>query len=287
MKGISSIAMARICIAMSPSTARADVLYTGQTKRRIMRLLGRIGFAGLLLVTSLHARANLILNGGFENPVLTAGTPAGFVPARVPYCYEASSDCNGGTFTNPTSVGNWNWSSLAVLVQVSNGAPSMPWIDPSQIGFGGNQVAALQSVTGLQPGNISQQFTATSSGAYQVTWVAAGRDYFSLGPSGGHGNETYTVSLEDDSTHSIVASNTYTTSTDSNFIGQSFDASLSGGVSYTLAFAGMPGPSDDQTALLDNVDVSLVAASVPEPSSWLLIAVGLAGLGFRRIRIFS
>jgi hypothetical protein len=204
-----------------------------------------ITLAGALLTAPLvAAHADLIVNGGFEAGQLSAGS----------YAYPA------GTYQNWTYTGN------GVLI---NTAGPSPWISSGQTGYGGDQVVGVQTT-----GSIAQTFTANITGSYLVSWLDAGR----LGTGGG--NQTYIVSLLDNTTASSVGSLTLSTVAGSNFNTESLTGlmNLVAGNSYTLSFTGQD--TQDETALIDNVSVK----QVPEPATLSLFGAGLAGLGWLRRR---
>jgi hypothetical protein len=185
------------------------------------------GLALALLASPPAHAQNLINDGSFEDTQLSS----------------ASYDYVGGT------LNDWLYSGYAVLINVAQGSP---WIDPTQMtGYDGNQVAGVQLT-----GSISQVFAATTTGPLDVTWLDNARP----------GNtQNYTVSLTNNGTGAVVASETLTVTSGPTFTPESLAATLVAGANYTLTFQGVDtavSPGADETALIDNIDVGGAPAPV-------------------------
>jgi hypothetical protein len=180
----------------------------------------------LFAVPPAHAQ-NLITDDSFEDTQLS---PAGY-------------EYVGGT------LNGWLYSGYAVLINVAQGSP---WIDPTQMtGYAGDQIAGVQL-----NGSISQGFTAASTGPLDVTWLDNARP----------GNtQNYSISITNNGTGAVVATETLTVSSGPTFTPESLAAILVAGDNYTLTFQGVDtavSPGADETALIDNIDVGGAPAPV-------------------------
>ena len=177
---------------------------------------------GLLASSPAHAQ-NLLTDGSFETPQLSPGN------------YEYPQ----GT------LNNWVYSGLAVLINVANGSP---WTTPSATpGYDGNQVAGVQNA-----GSLAQTFAATGTGAFDLTWLDSGRPNYAV--------QNYTVSVLNDSTGGLVASETLTVTPGAHFMSENLVANLVAGDTYTLTYQGLDSSGGDATAFIDNVDFSAAPA---------------------------
>jgi hypothetical protein len=216
---------------------------------------GAFLFALTLLAADAHA--NLIVDGGFEVPVIPSGTVAHFV---------------GGD-----SLGGWDVVGARVsIVHTSYGEP-------------GNGVTAFNSQEGLNsldltgegnegPTSGVQQAVATTVGeTYQLSffvWRADGESPFYVTPA--------TVDLSIDGGPRIGYTNSDLTSgmNDWREFTVFFTATLS---TTTLAFYnGTPSPTAQ--AGLDNVVLTLTTTAVPEPASATFLCAGVAGIIALRFR---
>lgn len=237
------------------------------SKGEIMRFNVFVPLSALLLTTAQLARADFIIDGGFESvAALSSGA----------YQVEASGS---GASTGGT-VGGWLWTTGvssdqyngATLVNVGDAGHSSPFITPTtQTGFGGSYVVALQGL-----GGVSQSFTdTTGSGSFNLSYAIAGR-----GNETTAGNQTVNVALLDLSTSTIVFTGSVSTTGGSVFTTYSNAVNLTLGDNYTLSFAGTTNtPGLDEAALVDKVSVN-----VPEPSSLAVLGASLGSLVFLRRR---
>ena len=191
--------------------------------------LASISVAGLALAllapSSAHAQ-NLISDPSFETTQLGQG---------------------GYTYPNGT-LNNWVYTGYAVLI---NGGAGSPWTDGTQTGYDGSQWAGVQIT-----GTLAQTFAAPNSGLFDVTWLDNARP----------GNtQNYTVSVTDNATGAVVATETLTVTSSANFNPESLKTTLIAGDSYTLTFQGVDtavSPGADETAFIDNVDLQAGPAPV-------------------------
>jgi hypothetical protein len=178
------------------------------------------------------ASKNLLKNGSFEKPSLTADPPPHFgKKAILDLPYYVRPFGKSASWLYPTGAGILNTT-----------ATPNPWGDPLPSGYSGLQFAFLQ---GLE--NISQSFTVETPGVYQVAWFDAGR------PDGGawDGNQTYEVLLNG------AVAGTFNTTSGQNFTPESVQVTLPAGTNV-IEFLGASTVSGDHTAFLDVVSVTLV-----------------------------
>jgi hypothetical protein len=210
----------------------------------------------LLLFTNLSViQANLIVNGGFEAPVLASGSFLTINPGSEPTGFGWS-----------VSSGNVDLGHLPVL-------PFVPFN-----AFEGNQGLDLN---GTIRGAIFQDFATVMGQAYQLTFVYADN------PSEG-GVSSASIRVSDVGTNNGLLSNSVTHSTSINspggadfyFYSGSFIAS---GTLTRLALASTStSNSPSGGILLDAVNVS----AVPEPSAMTLVVVcGIGLISRHRIRL--
>jgi hypothetical protein len=170
------------------------------------------------------ASANLILNGGFELPVISANTSQPVTPT--------------------------DWSGGAVLFNGTVIKPGTTWPSPEE----GNQFEDIGNA--VTPSTaLSQSISIITGGNYVLSW------YDNTGESGGVTGSPYLVTLLDSSGNTIILQlfNAYTGSL--NWSPRSLDILLSPG-SYTLTFSpeGVPQGLD---TLLDNVSLTAAAVPEP------------------------
>jgi hypothetical protein len=200
------------------------------------------------------AKADLLVNGSFETPVLTN--------APSYYVYPGATTFGGWTFSSFGGDGVTDDFGSGIINKNTNGW----WFTlPPPSGFDGNQFAFVQD-----QGSFSQTFVAPSSGLFNLTWLEGSRpDIRQLCPPGNclwDGNQSYEVLLNS----TIIG--TYSTLSGQNFELESTPAlNLVAGTSYTLTFLGLT-TTGDHTVFIDSVDIS----SVPGP----IAGAGLPGLIF-------
>jgi hypothetical protein len=193
----------------------------------------------LLSVTRAEAYAtNLILNGGFENGVYTAGNGNPYVPvawtAATPFIYGSGDYDGTGIYGAPHS-GSYNLS----------------------IGNFDYQASTI----GLA--SISQTFSDTAGQAYNGVF------YVYYGAARADANAFFRASI--DATTMVSLTDT----TGNTYVAENF--SFTGTGSDTLTFSAQTNPSE---WMVDDVSISSASGAIPEPSTWALMMVGFAGLGF-------
>ena len=193
--------------------------------------------------TAQTAHANLLSNGSFESAV--SGLSVGG------YCYLGGT-CSGAM---PGWTGN-------VPVMASN---NEPWGTPSGLanwtaGLGSQQIG-LQGSTSV----LAQEVALGAASRLTLSWFDAGR-------SNHNGvNQQYTVSFDG------VDLGTFTTGTGQAWAEHtvSFDATTGGALQFRSLNVG----SYDRTSFIDDVRLTAVATSVPEPQSLAMVLLGLAVVG--------
>ena len=206
--------------------------------------------AAALAVATPALSANLIVNGGFEDPAIPAGTFAAL----------------GGGGSIP------GWDILGVDTALVNSSYA-----EANITFQARSGQAFMDLSGV--GN-----SGPTSGIAQDVATLVGQIYtlsFWVGNADGSGNANYllpsTVNLSIDGGGLVSFTNGATTTGLNNW--RRFSATFTAtGTTTNIAFLNGTDLGDSQTGL---DDVSLVegTTAVPEPSAWMLMISGFAILG--------
>ena len=218
-------------------------------------MINKIALTGALLLSASVAFASPFHNGSFESGV----TPGSFVTL------------NAG---DNTSITGWNIGS----------APNSGSLDYIGSYWTAQHGSRSIDLNGLSASSISQTFDVVAGTQYTVKFYLAGN------PAGGptqkdvdvfasDGNLGFVFNYSFDTTGHDLSNMGWTpyefafTPTDSSFRLSFVSATIgdSGNAQYPQAF----GPA------LDNVTVT---AAVPEPSTWAMMILGFAGVGFMTYR---
>jgi hypothetical protein len=209
-----------------------------------MKLKAFAAAAGILFLTGSIAQANLITNGGFEDPVLASGV----------FYQNMTSSFPGWTVTTNN-------------VDIVN--PIVGWGAPAAEG---QQVLDLVGY-GSTGGIASTSFATTPGATYSFAFAYANNPGFSPASA------SYSVS---DSNNQSLLGGTVIHGTSGNgnlnwnYITGTFTADTA--TSY-LQFTEILG-GGNAGILLDDVKV----APVPEPSTWAMLLLGFAGVGLMAYR---
>jgi hypothetical protein len=220
--------------------------------------LGPLAFtaAAFLFGMVSASHANLIVNGGFENPALVTN------PAFGPTSYQILPNYVYPGLYGADTVASWTYNGGAGLIDTSQG-PNAWYGSTSPSGFSGAQYAFVQN-----SGTLSQIFTSALAGLTTISWLEGSRPEM----GGSNGNQTYEVLLNG------VPIYTHTTSSGQNFLTVSALGTLVAGQNI-LEFIGQS-QNPDSTVFLDDVSV----AAVPEASTWAMMILGFTWLGFLAYR---
>jgi hypothetical protein len=207
--------------------------------------------------------STLIVNGGFDDVSVTAASAGlSFPYVTLPnYAYPAGP---GGSAT----VGGWTYS----LGTPGGGSGLVGYPPAGDPFFGGPAPLSGSQYAFVQDnGSISQSFQSAVAGTTTITWYQAGR-------TNNGGGENYEVLLNG----SLLGS--YSTFASQPWTLEIAAANLKAGTN-TLEFLGTSvyvpaGNQNDVTGFLENVSVS----AIPEASTWVMLLLGFAGVGFMAYR---
>lgn len=195
--------------------------------------------------------AQIVLNGSFETPVVTG------------------NDGNFETYAEgSTTITGWTVGENGVNLF------SYPLYGKDVAGRDGDQAVQLNG--GVQNGNgsISQDIATTIGQEYEISFLFSANPFANAGDTFNgtvfFGADSYDFSF-------TVASTDISSFT---FVLGSFN-SFATSTTTSLAFVQTSGPSgSDQALVIDNV----VVTAVPEPSTYLMLGLGLGSLFFLRRR---
>jgi hypothetical protein len=213
----------------------------------------------VVLPVAASANLNLIQDGDFSSPILAnppLATTYYYNPGGSPYYIAGQAGLNEG----PT-VQNMPWTFNFSQYNYGSGIAYVP---SAWDGSANSQVAFLQQDGAL----ISQTFTAPVGGTYSLSFQDGGRA--NVG-----GNTTFEVLLN----NSIVK--TFNTITGQPMTDQNFNISLNSGANTLEFLVTAQRNGSDNTAFINNVNVS----AVPEPTTMVAGALLLLPFGMSTLRM--
>jgi choice-of-anchor C domain-containing protein len=201
---------------------------------------------GMLASTCALAGVNLVQDGGFETPAITTWYQN--------YGTYTNSPWSGASFSTDWTITTNN---VDIVNQNYNGGPA----------YQGQQY--LDLVGYGSTGGIAQAINTVSGKTYDLSFAYANNPWST---SYAQASVTVTGGTPFDVSHSG--------STTSNLGWSVYDGTfIAAGSSTTLSFVETVG-SNNGGVLLDAVSIS----AVPEPSTWAMMLLGFAGLGFAGYR---
>jgi hypothetical protein len=237
--------------------------FGGNTKMSLRTLNLRRSWVvvAAIAVVSTTARANLILDGGFESPLVgPGGFQSGFQAFTVgqtfgtgnPWTVVGSSSGNVAVYPNTETIG-----SPPTALNVQEGSQAMDLTGNTDTG---------------SPTGVSQSFATTPGSTYSLLFYV-----------GELNNQAASIVVNLNGSLFQTATNNSPTSGNTT-LWQLFSYNFTAaGATTTLSFLNN---SASGTALngLDNVSVNLAVSSTPEPGTAVFLGVGLAGLVAARSR---
>jgi hypothetical protein len=182
---------------------------------------------------------------------------------------SASAAIITDNFDSSADTLNWPGDTVFRSIPQPGNVPNLPSVDlvaavnPYGITtFSGNTVDLDGSTgNGISPAGTLQSVLSLGLGNYVVQFELAGNQR-------GQPNQVTRVSIGSQFFDFTPVGNNYV-----------LETAIFTGASGQVSFTGM-GPSNQQGDLLDNVTVS----AVPEPSTWAMMILGFAGVGFMAYR---
>jgi choice-of-anchor C domain-containing protein len=208
----------------------------------VMTGISKLGICAAAMIVAMPAYAVIVTDGNFNSP------------------------WGGSSFTDylsGSSFGGWTVTGTGSGPYGGAGVDLIGGYWQSPTGAGGGSV----DLDGLAPGGISQALALTSGKKYELSF------YLSGNPDGLPTTKTVDVSVG-------TLNQTYTynigTNSHSNMQYALESATFIAGTSNTLAFSSLDGGGSPFGPVVGGVAVS----AVPEPSTWAMMLLGFAGLGF-------
>lgn len=221
-------------------------------------------FALCLAITGPAWAQSLIINGSFENYVLTGteNNNGGFL-------YGSGA---GGTTLPANPVGDWDFQPETGMITETHASGGFQ--GPARVAAEGNQYIFLQTTSSYDMDTDTDTPIATYVATHSAISFVAGQTYnlsfYQSSRANGGGALSYQVRL---SNGDVLYSRSTTTAESWAHYTASYTATTT--ASYTLQFY-LPGATGDNTVFIDNV--SLTTSAVPEPSTYAAI-FGVLALG--------